>query len=159
MDFWTAVVLLNLVRSVTKILECLTQYDAEIANGSTPEFRMSRELLTLRIRLTPLAACENSIRRRISPDTPQFTVASSPSGSTFATIPRRGSQPELAIRAGHLRPSQQHDQPSPAIEADFQSSRRVIEAVAGDMQMLWNDPTVQTILNKYHVDLQDQAGL
>ena len=156
MDFWTAVVLLNLVRSVTKILECLTQYEAEMANGSAPEFRMSRELLTLRIRLTPLAACESSIRRRISPDTPQFTIASGPSGSA---ITRRGSQPELAIRAGHLKPNHQHDQPSPPIEADFQSSRRVIEAVASDMQMLWNDPTVQAILNRYHVDLQDQAGL
>ncbi len=212
LELWSAVILHNLIAGINSILDVLNLYEKEhgldetspLSNSNNIPRRnrnqqqqthivpMSRELITLRLRLRLLVKCDASIRAWLDPtispasNSPpisgskygsEFSPSSPGSSSGFENFPgpsnimqRRGSQPDLAVRATYgqgfginfLKRAANSGDAEPykaAIrEKDYQAARTVIQACAEDMQALWTDPTVKAILGDLQVDLSERYG-
>jgi guanine nucleotide-binding protein subunit alpha len=146
-EAWRAAIDLNLVRSVTFLLNLLEE-SSPIASNSTTDAASGGgggsssvdtgppgDLRRLRVRLSPLRSIEGSLARSISPEHYPWPVGSV--GSSSNSSKARGQGFEEVQR----------------------NARRVIEACREDIVALWNYPAVHASFADQSVSLECQSGL
>ncbi|KAI0321417.1 G-alpha-domain-containing protein [Amylostereum chailletii] len=146
-EAWRAVIDLNLVRSVTFILNVLNE---GLENGVT----LSDQLRRLRVSLGPLRSVEEQLAKFLSPDDPAARV-SQPGLRGFEVNVRSGSRwKSLFNRNAMATTSRSYIHGY----EEVLNARRVIEACREDMLALWTDPIVRSALDKQSVSLQFRSG-
>ena len=167
---WRAVVQLNIVRSITTILEAVQaemrgdpahESDEEVTQVDDDEGLQFNERHTLlMIRLAPLRAVETLLKRRLGPgaepEKPELPMAATPFDEPFGQSVGRPSQ-EFAVRSWQevLDPESRTNHE----EDELDSVTRTIVACKDDMKSLWNDKAVRLALKRHRQRLPDSAGL
>ncbi|KAH9996200.1 G-alpha-domain-containing protein [Russula vinacea] len=165
-EAWRAVIDLNLVRSVTFLLNLLE----ESGPITTSTADLTDDLRRLRVSLSPLRNIEESLARFISPDhyprrvgsqggkttTSSIASAALPTERAFEVSVRSGSRWKSLFKSGggngamSKARSQEYE--------EVQNARRVIEACREDIVALWNHPAVRAGLADQSVSLEFQSG-
>ncbi|KAI3621441.1 guanine nucleotide-binding protein alpha-4 subunit [Moniliophthora roreri] len=185
---WRALIQLNVIRSIHIILDAIarsyypsTRSPTKSPSSSTtspstspPElqvplpvepYALDPELLELRLRLNPLLQVEQQLTRRL--------VVSDPTETEPTIFPNGPEKPrqvgrEVAVNSampwkdvfGKLVPSKRQSLSSEDIIDwdDPNDPGRVLHECAGDMKRLWNHPSVQELLDKQNLRLEEMAG-
>ncbi|KAA1473061.1 G-alpha-domain-containing protein [Dentipellis sp. KUC8613] len=173
---WRVVIDLNLVRSVTYILNILVEPSASPSSPSqyaphsddeerlTPLEEVSPELRRLRISLSPLRGVEEVLRR--------FLSAEEHGGGGGGSVPHLKDRAfEVSVRSGSKWKSlfgkggNAHGAGPGAArggrgqgQEELENARRVIEACREDMMALWAHPTVRQSLTAQRVSLEFHSG-
>ncbi|KAJ6606968.1 guanine nucleotide binding protein, alpha subunit [Mycena sp. CBHHK59/15] len=156
---WRAIIQLNVIRSIRIILEALSRAASGYYDGSaTPRssvssqeaVRLDAELLALRMRLLSLLQIEDVLARRL--DLPDFGHRSEEEVTVNSTVAWKGAFfPKQAGRESFdTQQATDWDDPTDPGEA--------MHARSADMKRLWAHPTVQTILERQGIRLQESPG-
>ncbi|KAJ6614408.1 guanine nucleotide binding protein, alpha subunit [Mycena sp. CBHHK59/15] len=156
---WRAIIQLNVMRSIRIILEALSRAVSGYYDGSaTPRssvssqesVRLDTELLALRTRLLPLLQMEDVLARRLA--LPDFGHRSTEEVAVNSTVAWKGAfLPKQAERESFdTQQAVDWDDPTGPGEAMY--------ARSADMKRLWAHPTVQTILERQGIRLQESPG-
>ncbi|THH19627.1 hypothetical protein EW146_g1600 [Bondarzewia mesenterica] len=180
-EAWRAVIHLNLVRSVTFILNLLSdtrtsvpppspasqlgiaEPDSDTADQTKPTVRTTGELRHLRIRLSPLRSVEEALANFLSAEAvhPQQQQELSLYDRAFEVSVRPGSKWKSLFRTnlaaasgsgGNGRPTRHRAQD------ELANAKKVIEACREDMIALWENETVRESLRSQRVALEFQSG-
>ena len=169
---WRAVVQLNIVRSITTILEAIEaemrgdpaqesdEGDTQVEVGDDEGLQFDETHSLLMIRLAPLRAVETLLKRRLGPEAepqqPELPMAATPFDEPFNSGVGRPSH-EFAVRSWQevLDPDSRTNREVDGLD----SVTRTIAACKGDMKSLWNDKTVRRALKRQNQRLPDSAGL
>ncbi|KAG6873621.1 hypothetical protein C0995_013552 [Termitomyces sp. Mi166 len=161
---WRAVIQLNIVRSVHLILDSITQEKSDAVLRSSPDQApVQPDLLKLKMRLSPLLQVEQALTRHLTPE-----------GSGEAEVTLRDRQASYADRSNYLVRevainstwketvvkssglSQQVEETSHGHVSRDPSI--LLNACGQDMQILWNDSTVKTLLKRHNIHMEEVAG-
>lgn len=169
---WRAVVQLNIVRSITTILEAVEaemrgdpahESDEEISQLDIEDdegLRFDEGHSLLVIRLAPLRAVETLLERHLGPaadpQEPELPMAATPFDEPVGKSVSKPSQ-EFAVRSWKevLDPESRTNHAGD----DLDSATRTIVACKDDMKALWNDKSVRLALKHQNQRLPDSAGL
>jgi guanine nucleotide-binding protein alpha-1 subunit len=120
---------------------------------------LSPELLRLKLQLSPLIQIEQALVQKLSP---------SGSGPPDPVLLDKAWRKEVALNFAAWRctfaksatsPRGSFDSQNPIDFDDPKDSAVVLQACAGDMKKLWNDPTVKSLLAMRKLRLEEVAGL
>jgi hypothetical protein len=146
-EAWRAVIDLNLVRSVTYILDVL---------GAPGSAQMPDELRRLRVALSPLRSVETALARFIANDERSNGSKESSGPRLFDVRVGSGSRwKTLFKRNAFAHTSREYV----AGYDEVLNARRVIEACKDELMALWAHPVVRENLEEQSVSLQFQSGL
>lgn len=164
---WTAVIHLNLVRSVNFVLDLLEEPAPRRGSSrgssmgyprsppSTPSQEFSKtpnDIRYIKLRLTPLRSVQRILTRRFVSMDPTINNSDKPQY-------HHDRASEVRVRGGSGWKALLNGRKNQPVSDDLEDSRRVIEACKDDMIALWENSVVQQGLKKRNVQLQDQAGL
>jgi guanine nucleotide-binding protein subunit alpha len=169
---WRGVVQLNVVRSITTILDSMESEmnidpAQELDGEATPlvesmddeEFKFDETHSSLLTRLAPLRAVETLLKRRLGPGSEseqlQLPMSATPFDQpTGRNVGRLRSQ-EFAVRSWKevLDPESRTD------DAGEESVTSVLARYKDDMKALWNDKNVRLALKRWCPNLSDSAEL
>ncbi|THV06695.1 guanine nucleotide binding protein, alpha subunit [Dendrothele bispora CBS 962.96] len=184
---WRAVIQLNVVRSIRTILDLMSAAQASSAypspasspidspsESSRPPSPFPTEAsptltsdhLKLRLRLGPLLQVEESLWRRLSPSSGEYE-ATHLSPVTNLPLPARATK-EISIHSssawknafGRLLSNNRGSMDSEQ-GIDFDDPKDpglILHNCYEDMNKLWNDETVRTLLRANRIRLEDQSG-
>lgn len=138
---WRTVILLNLVRSATFILNL---------HSLSPPNSTGSDFQRLKRRLGPLSQVEDILSRRLAVEPP--TMASDVEREQY----RRSRASEISVRSGRSWMSESN---STKMEEEVGEALRVLSHCREDLELMWSLELVQTALQDEEVVLQDQAGL
>ncbi|KAJ7242545.1 guanine nucleotide binding protein, alpha subunit [Mycena haematopus] len=168
---WRAIIQLNVVRSIHIIIEAMTRAQnstdrppsARSSVSSHESLRLDAELVQLKMRLVPLLEVEKSLMKRLSlPGSTEWEPTERP----LTTTKRRQSK-EIAVnstvawKAAFTRMAedrQSFDTDHLIDWDDPEDPGMLLHASNDDMKRLWAHPTVQAILDKQSIRLQESAG-
>ncbi|KAF8221182.1 heterotrimeric G protein alpha subunit [Tricholoma matsutake] len=168
---WRAVVQLNIVRSITTLLEAVEsemrgdpaqELDEEVTQaeaGDVEELQFNETHSLLMIRLTPLRGVETLLKRRLGPGAephqPELLMAATPFDQPSERSPDKPS-PEFTVRSWQevLDAKSRTDD----MGEDLDSATLTFAACKNDMKTLWNDKTVRLALKRRNHNLPDSAG-
>jgi len=173
---WRAVIDLNLVRSVTFILNVLEESSPAAADAgsgmdtrptspsgtnSMPVLQLTDDLRRLRVRLSPLRSIEEPLARFVSPEhSAGSSSAARPTERAFEVSTRSGSRwKTLSEGPGGGRRRATSKARSQEFEKVQNNARRVIEACRENIVALWNHPAVRASLADQSVPLEFHSGL
>ncbi|KAL4253514.1 hypothetical protein ABKN59_002114 [Abortiporus biennis] len=155
-EAWRAVIYLNLVRSVSIILQALANAAARTSSISRATSPVSRHPLAhdqvrqLRMTLSPLKQVEISLNKILSTE---FKTARISGEHDFCTW---NDKPGVSVRGGSawkaLADLQSHDNPN---RLELENVRYVIEACGEDIVSIWGIPGVRKTLKTEGVVLED----
>ncbi|KAJ6556372.1 guanine nucleotide binding protein, alpha subunit [Mycena capillaripes] len=171
---WRAIIHLNVIRSVSLILDALSPGSAAAdppsarsSCSSRDSLRPDADLLGIRMRLLPLGAIGDAVSRRLTtPDDAPGT----PQTPTFPSPVRRRAGKEIALNSTvawkeiFMRGPSECDSDSFNGDEegdDLENSddpRIALYEHAEDMRRLWAHPTVQAILEHRGLRLQESSG-
>ncbi|KAJ7721957.1 guanine nucleotide binding protein, alpha subunit [Mycena maculata] len=170
---WRAIVQLNVVRSIHVILDVITRaQNRRAADEERPPDSpvVEDDLLTLKMRLSPLIHIEEVLMQRLIPSGPDRSDAARLAQLTnipYSERPRNVNR-EVAVNSAmqwkdtftRLVTSDKDSFDSEkAIDWDDPNDPGVIlHALAEDMKALWNHQTVQALLVRQNLRLQEAAG-
>ncbi|KAJ6489666.1 guanine nucleotide binding protein, alpha subunit [Mycena vitilis] len=168
---WRAIIQLNVVRSIHIILDAITRAQnatdrppsARSSVSSHESLRLDAELVQLKMRLVPLLDIEKGLLKRLSlPGSSEWEPTERP----LATAKRRQSR-EIAVnstvawKAAFTRMAedrQSFDTDHLVDWDDPEDPGVLLHTRNEDMKRLWAHPTVQAILEKQSIRLQELAG-
>ncbi|KAJ6541761.1 guanine nucleotide binding protein, alpha subunit [Mycena capillaripes] len=168
---WRAIIQLNVVRSIHIILDAMTRAQnttdrppsARSSVSSHESLRLDAELVQLKTRLLPLLDIEKSLLMRLSlPGSTEWEPTERP----LAVAKRRQSK-EIAVNSTvawkaaftRLTEDRQSFDTDHLVDWDDPEDPGVLlHARNDDMKRLWAHPTVQAILEKQSIRLQELAG-
>ncbi|KAJ3567872.1 hypothetical protein NP233_g6079 [Leucocoprinus birnbaumii] len=168
---WRAVIYLNIVRAFHLIMdamdsvqrsECWLDDEDSETFSDIPKF--TPDLLKVRRRLSPLLHVEQSLLNQFCPSSPggQDNVRSTPE------LSKKGSFREIAVNSaiqwkesfGKLvRGDGLDSSTGPQGRNNPDDPVPLLQACRDDMILLWNDTTVQDMLYKMKVNMEDHASL
>jgi len=152
-EAWRAVIHLNLLRSVTLILNLLVGDRTHADGQQTPPVVLDDELRRLRMRLLPLRSVEEALARFLSGE--DLIAGRGRQGVLERTL-------EVPVRSGSMWKtifSRQSSEHGTQQHAELDNARRVIEACREDMVALWANATVHAHLREQSVSFEFQSGL
>ncbi|KAJ6611514.1 guanine nucleotide binding protein, alpha subunit [Mycena sp. CBHHK59/15] len=171
---WRAIIQLNVVRSIHIILDAMTRAQnttdrppsARSSMSSHEAPRIDSELLSLRIRLLPLLQIEEVLIKRLS--LPGSTECEATERPMTMISPKKRHSNELAVNSTVAWKGAFTRMESTGRES-FDTDRLVdwddpddpgvmLHARSEDMKRLWEHPTIQAILEKQAIRLQELAG-
>ncbi|KAJ7201405.1 guanine nucleotide binding protein, alpha subunit [Mycena pura] len=162
---WRAIIQLNVVRSIQIILDAMARAQnlndrppsARSSISSHDSLRLDAELIGLNTRLLPLLEVEKSLMKRLS--IPGEWEA------TTRPLTSRRRQGEIAVnstvawKGAFTRTDRESIDTDHLVDWDDPEDPGVVlHACREDMKRLWEHPTVQAILEKQSIRLQEQAG-
>ncbi|KAJ7430588.1 guanine nucleotide binding protein, alpha subunit [Mycena galericulata] len=170
---WRAIVQLNVVRSIHVILDVITRAQNRRSGDESrpPESPIVEDdLLALKMRLSPLIHIEEVLMQRLIPSGPDKSDAARLAQLTnipYSERPRNVNR-EIAVNSA----MQWKDTFTRLVSSDkdsFDSEKAidwddpndpgvVLHALAEDMKALWNHQTVQALLVRQNLRLQEAAG-
>ncbi|KAJ7145395.1 guanine nucleotide binding protein, alpha subunit [Mycena crocata] len=170
---WRAIVQLNVVRSIHVILDVITRAQNRRSHDEArpPESpTVDDDLLALKMRLSPLIQVEEVLMQRLIPSGPDRSDAARLAQLTnipYSERPRNVNR-EVAVNSA----TQWKDVFTRLVSSDkdsFDSEKAidwedpndpgvVLHALAEDMKALWNNQTVQALLVRQNLRLQEAAG-
>ncbi|RDB30446.1 Guanine nucleotide-binding protein G(i) subunit alpha-2 [Hypsizygus marmoreus] len=160
---WRAVIQLNVVRSIHLILDAMTRAQ----NASDAHLQLSPELLKLQMRLAPLLQVEQALIRQL---TPSGSGESEPTHLSYAERSERSRNiREVAINSATQwkgafsrlltgDPDEDADVVEMVDWGNPNDPGVVLNACAQDMVLLWGDPSVQRLLVRQNLRLEEMAG-
>ncbi|KZT36745.1 G-alpha-domain-containing protein [Sistotremastrum suecicum HHB10207 ss-3] len=165
LDHWTAVIMLNLLRSVHMILDAMARQDALAFHGSEvePHLTVTTYIRQLREILLPLFTVEDTLHLRICPDNQPAspTVPSDPTPPGVWTT-HRSVSPEVLVHSAQyykMGPDSAHFQPLTAtMKQVIKESHAAIRKYALHMKALWKNETVQAILKAQKISMRELSG-
>ncbi|KAJ6601209.1 guanine nucleotide binding protein, alpha subunit [Mycena vulgaris] len=168
---WRAIIQLNVVRSIHVILNAIARAQnthdrppsARSSISSHDSLRLDAELVSLRTRLIPLLEIENNLMKQLS--LPGSTE-SEPTERPLTTTPKKRQSREIAVNStvawkGAFTRStgrESFDTDHLVDWDDPEDPGVLLHARSEDMKRLWEHPTVQAILEKQSIRLQELAG-
>lgn len=177
---WRSVVQLNIVRSITTILNVMeaelngdvpaesddderTQVDDDNNNDEEVRRFTDRHQL-LMIRLAPLRGVEAELKHRLGagsePVQPALSMTATPFEDPSESRNFRRTLPEFSVRSWKevLDPE---ERPQPVLETkgEIDSATLTISGCKNDMKELWDDKCVRLALKRRKLRLPDSAGL
>lgn len=177
---WRTVVQLNLLRNVHVILDLLnsemggpidpSSVDSDdetpipVIDERLPPLRFNEKHGVLQIKLTPLRSVQKDLEERLGASSFEET-ASRPSGSPSKgkfksqEIFVRSSGWKSHLRVGRRSGDRQEGGLRTSSEMEARRATEVIASCAEDMKALWEDETVQEMLRRRRVRLDDAPGL
>jgi len=173
---WRSVIQLNLVRSITTIVETLqAELDGAQPESDKPSPSGSSSLLNgkhqlLKIRLGPLRRVETDLKRKLGAqaDEEEEEDAASPSSSGREAESQRLYERKTefgvcrwtdALSRGLDSQKVDHGHSNTATNDVVDEMTEVIASCKDDMVALWSDQAVRTVLKNWNVRLEDSAGL
>ncbi|KAJ7637089.1 G-protein alpha subunit-domain-containing protein [Roridomyces roridus] len=169
---WRAIVQLNVVRSIHVILDVITRaQNRRPSDGSPPDSPMVEDdLLALKMRLSPLIRIEEVLMQRLIPSGPDKSDAARLAQLTnipYSERPRNVNR-EVAVNSA-MQWKDTFARLVTSDKASFDSEKAVdwddpsdpgfvLHSLAEDMKDLWNHETVQTLLVRQNLRLQEAAG-
>lgn len=161
---WKAVVLLNLVRSVNVIVDLVVEEvncargEASYGGASTTIF-LTEKHKGIWLRLAPLRQIEKDLKTFLGSgssepdDRPEKYSSGHEPQSSFHEFALRSSSGWKSVLAHIRNPSEGKDQELHRVAC------HVVVSCKEDIKWLWNDPTIQQILQKRRIRLEDSPGL
>ncbi|KAJ7770568.1 guanine nucleotide binding protein, alpha subunit [Mycena metata] len=172
---WRAIVQLNVVRSIHVILDVITRHEKKNrppADDTQPSASpiVDEDLSALKLRLSPLIHVEEVLTQRLIPKGPDKSDAARLAQLTnipYSEHPRLVNR-EIAVNSA----TQWKDVFARLVSSDkdsFDSSKAidwedpndpgvVLHSLAEDMKALWENETVQALLERQNLRLQEAAG-
>ncbi|KAF7302485.1 hypothetical protein HMN09_00882800 [Mycena chlorophos] len=171
---WRAIIQLNIVRSVRIILDAISRAQniggrpasarSSVSSQDSAFPRVDSELVALKMRLSSLLEVEQQLMKRLS-----VPGEVEPTERPLASSSRRHQPRELAVNStvvwqgvfrrtgdGNGRESLDSDH---LVDWDDPEDPGVkLHACRDDLKRLWEHPTVQAILEKQSIRLQESAG-
>lgn len=183
---WRAIVQLNVVRSIHVILDVITRAQkraagpavapsastADLDETSAPDSPIvDNDLATLKLRLSPLIRVEEVLMQRLIPSGPDRSDGARLAQLTnvpYAERPRAVNR-EVAVNSANQwkdvfkrlvgGDSESFDSERAVDWEDPSDPGVVLYQLAEDMKALWNNATVQALLVRQNLRLQEAAGL
>ncbi|KAJ7508495.1 guanine nucleotide binding protein, alpha subunit [Mycena galericulata] len=171
---WRAIIQLNVVRSIHIILDAMSRAQnahdrppsARSSISSHDSLRLDAELVSLKMRLLCLLDVEKDLMKRLSlPGSTEWEPTERP---LTTTSPRKRQSKEIAVnstvawKGAFTRMSESgresFDTDDMVDWDDPQDAGVILHARRDDMKRLWEHPTVQAILEKQSIRLQELAG-
>ncbi|KAJ7274828.1 guanine nucleotide binding protein, alpha subunit [Mycena rebaudengoi] len=170
---WRAIIHLNVIHSVRILLDAVVRapnsYEwtsnprsSTSSNDSHASIRADAELLGLRMRLLPLLQIEDVLARRLADPTAPDEGRGSP------TSPRRRAGKEVAINSNvawkgvFMRPQgeirESFDTQNAVDWDDPEDPGVAINAKSADIKRLWQHPTLQILLERQGIRIQESPG-
>jgi len=144
---WKAVIQLNVIRNIKRILEVLTE-EWQTTTVVAPN---TRDLQRIRLGLSPLLFIETNLTKMISPGevaSQHRDICVRPNGEWKSLIrSRRAGSPPSGVSPDRNYRLQNGTDPTSALAA-----------LKDDIITLWEDPGVQAVLKKRHVRLEETPG-
>ncbi|KAF7307491.1 hypothetical protein MIND_00543600 [Mycena indigotica] len=166
---WRAIIQLNVVRSVHIVLDAITRaqnpHDRPPSERSSissqDSFRIDAELLALKMRLVSLLDVEKLLMKRLS-----VPGEVEPTERPMTSLSRRHQPKEIAVNSsvawqGAFRrngAATSNDGDNMIDWDDPDDPGVVLHSCRDDLKRLWEHPTVQAILDKQCIRLQESAG-
>ncbi|KAK7063702.1 guanine nucleotide binding protein, alpha subunit [Favolaschia claudopus] len=168
---WRAIIQLNVVRSIHIILDAMSRAQnstdrppsARSSISSHESLRLDSELVQLKMRLMPLLEVEKNLMKRLSlPGSTEWEPTERP-----LTTTRRRQSKEIAVnstvawKAAFTRITedrQSFDTDHLIDWDDPEDPGMALHTANDDMKRLWAHPTIQAILDKQSIRLQESAG-
>ncbi|XP_006463669.1 hypothetical protein AGABI2DRAFT_194428 [Agaricus bisporus var. bisporus H97] len=164
---WRAIIYLNIVRSLHLIMDAMAQAPMkddllQDGDGTTvQEFPgLSQEHLMLKRRLSPLVQVESALIRRLSPvqhgEREPDESEESPCGASLKEVAVNAAAQwkecfrSLAGSGRILKNELDWDDPN--------DPGRLLHCCSGDMIKLWKDPSIQQLLKKLEIHMENHAG-
>ncbi|KZT43701.1 guanine nucleotide binding protein, alpha subunit [Sistotremastrum suecicum HHB10207 ss-3] len=172
---WRAVIYLNLVRSVRRILDAITldESDEESPYGGPrsptallPATRQRLpELATLKLRLSPIIAIEEQLIQQLACSEENDTRIMLPPRQGSPEFGQRGSG-EISVRTGvnwkqafaKFKGKRPTGEGNILPRNDPNDPIHVLHACADDMNTLWNSPLIKDILQQRRIRLEESSG-
>jgi guanine nucleotide-binding protein alpha-1 subunit len=139
---------LKFCRNIKRILEVLTEEWESTANVASN----TRNLQRIRLGLSPLLFIETNLSKMLSPEeiaSRHRDVCVRPNSDWKSLLRSRRASPSRAA-SPHERSRRTPDGTDPT---------SALAALKDDIIMLWEDPSVQEVLKRREVRLEDTAGL
>ncbi|KAJ7157203.1 guanine nucleotide binding protein, alpha subunit [Mycena filopes] len=166
---WRAIIQLNVVRSIHVILDAMARSQnpherppsaRSSMSSSNDSLRIDSELAQLKTRLTSLLDIEKGLMKRLSlPGSTEWEPTERPLAS-----PRKRQSREIAVNStvawkGAFTNGRESFDTDHMVDWDDPEDPGVLLHARGeDMKRLWAHPTVQAILEKQSIRLQELAG-
>ncbi|KAF7350499.1 hypothetical protein MVEN_01355500 [Mycena venus] len=171
---WRAIVQLNVVRSIHVILDVITR--AQNRRPTTGDDQppdspvVDDDLAALKMRLSPLIRVEEILMQRLIPNGPDKSDAARLAQLTnipYSELPRNVNR-EVAVHSANPwkdvfkrlvgSDNESFDSEKAIDWEDPTDPGAVLHALADDMKALWNNRTVQALLDRQNLRLQEAAG-
>lgn len=164
---WRAVIQLNIVRSVRVIIDAISDPRGSVLSDDSEEEvepLLPADVEFLTTRLLPLRHIENLLIAKLAPNEDQMSNVQSFQDPSS----RRRSEQEVFVRPGvgwHSLFTRKHKDSSRPISADGigldtqDEHQSVLSSCRYDIMTLWEHPTVQKILKRKKIRLEEQPGL
>ncbi|KAJ7054033.1 guanine nucleotide binding protein, alpha subunit [Mycena amicta] len=169
---WRAIIQLNVVRSIHIILDAMTRAQnpnerppsARSSVSSQDSIRIDSELVALKTRLSSLRDVEKLLMKRLS-----VPGELEPTERPLASSSRRHQTREIAVnssvawqgafrRLGETTGRESFDSGHLVDWDDPEDPGVVLHSCRDDIKRLWEHPTIQAILDKQSIRLQESAG-
>ncbi|KAF8189918.1 guanine nucleotide binding protein, alpha subunit [Mycena galopus ATCC 62051] len=171
---WRAIVQLNVVRSIHVILDVITRAQSRrpTTGDDVPPASpiVDDELATLKLRLSPLIRIEEILMQRLIPIGPDNSDAARLKQLTnipYSELPRNVNR-EVAVHSANPwkdvfkrlvgTDTESFDSERAVDWEDPTDPGVVLHALAEDMKALWSNRTVQALLVRQNLRLQEAAG-
>ena len=178
---WKAVIYLNLVKSVRKILDALAP-ETDQDDGARPETPMSFNALdsqtrtssedtyaqfsAIKLRLAPLTLAEDLLFRQLAGEgeveATQLGNWNKPSKNKMKEVfVRSGANWKKSLSNGRISAGESNSSPSSSDSGHGSPNDpfQLVRACAQDMAALWGDPNVRDVLRRKKIRLQESSGL
>ncbi|KAG6879835.1 hypothetical protein C0992_010793 [Termitomyces sp. T32_za158] len=162
---WKAVIQLNIVRSVHVILDAIMQ---ERCDAESPDHApVQTDLLELKMRLAPLLQVEQALIQRLTPVGSTETEATLHDYEGSYAERSKDLVREVAINStcawketfGTSSSSNQGQSEKTSDAHHSSNPSMVLDACAQDIQRLWNNSSVRTLLKGHNIHMEEVAGL
>ncbi|KNZ76965.1 Guanine nucleotide-binding protein alpha-4 subunit [Termitomyces sp. J132] len=163
---WRAVIQLNIVRSVHVIIDAITHERIDAVSWSLPDHvPVQTDLLKLKMRLAPLLQVEHALTRRLAPEGGFAEEEAILHDREASYADRSHLVREVAINSTcawkeilgtSSRTSEKNEETPDGHNSSDPSI--LLNACAQDMQILWNDSTVKTLLKRNNIHMEEVAG-
>ncbi|KAJ7292708.1 guanine nucleotide binding protein, alpha subunit [Mycena rebaudengoi] len=164
---WRAIIQLNVVRSIHVIIDAMTRAQnttdrppsARSSMSSHESPRPDAELLSIKMRLLPLLQVEEVLIKRLSlPGSMEREATERP-----LTTSRKQKEPAVnstvAWKAAFTRAGRESFDSDHLVDwEDPDDPGVILHARREDMKRLWGHPTIQAILDRQSIRLQESAG-
>ncbi|KAJ7492047.1 guanine nucleotide binding protein, alpha subunit [Mycena latifolia] len=169
---WRAIIQLNVVRSIHIIFDAITRAQnthdrppsARSSISSHDSLRVDADLVNLKMRLIPLLDVEKDLMKRLSlPGSTEWEPTERP----LTSSPRKRQSREIAVnstvawKGAFVRTDSGRNSFDTDHLVDWEDPQDpgvILHARSEDMKRLWEHPTVQAILEKQSIRLQESAG-
>ncbi|KAJ7762359.1 guanine nucleotide binding protein, alpha subunit [Mycena maculata] len=167
---WRAIIQLNVVRSIHIIISAMNHAQnsqdrppsARSSISSHESLRLDAELVNLKTRLLPLLEVEKDLMKRLS--LPGSTEVEPTERPVAGPSSKRRQSKEIAVNStvawkGAFTRSNSGSSDTDLVDWDDpQDPGVILHARSEDIKRLWAHPTVQAILEKQSIRLQELAG-